>query len=59
MYKKEVVTSAHLNWIYGIELKAIRRPFEAISGPIAIYAVSNKMIVFNEQTNKQSLYTQH
>ena len=31
----------------------------ALTGPIIIYAVSNKMVVYDQGTNRQQVYSQH
>lgn len=58
-YKKELTTNTHLNWIYGIELSSIERPLLALEGPIVLYVVSNKMVVYEEAINQQKIYNQH
>ena len=31
----------------------------ALTGPVIIYAVSNKMVVYDQKTNRQKVYSQH
>ena len=58
-HKKEVSSSASLGWVYGIELDKITKPFKTIDSQSIIYTISSRLIVYNLQCNKQSVYDKH
>lgn len=58
-YKKEVISTCNLTWVYGIELHRFRVPFLVLSDGRILYAISSKAVIYCANSNSQSIYARH
>jgi hypothetical protein len=58
-YKKEVISTCNLTWVYGIELRRLQVPFLVLSDGRILYVISSKLIIYCTNSTSQSIYARH
>lgn len=58
-YKKEVISTTNISWVYGIDLHRFFTPFILLGDGRILYAISTKIVIYCTNRKSQSIYSRH